>query len=198
MKFYTHILGGIVLGIFIMFLINKPVNLKFLIVLSLSAVIIDLIDMIFFKKHDRFSHSLMIIIIPLLIFKLNYTIALAILIGFLSHLFLDIVTTNGCPLFYPFSKTYICFNEYHPIKTGTKNEKALAAFFIVLLMIIFTIQFSLIDDIEKATSEENSYTNNFKANINLNIEDNEKELTSYTEDNISKIRIVNIDSQSEY
>jgi len=69
----------------------------------------------------------------------NVGIAVAMMIGFISHIFLDILTTNGCPILYPLWKNdFVCFGKKRRIKTGTNEDKSV---FLVLLLLLIPFYF---------------------------------------------------------
>jgi inner membrane protein len=72
---------------------------------------------------------------------LNFGLGFALLIGFLSHIFMDTLTWNGCPFLYPFSKiNFVALNKRNRVRTGTAKEKAIFVF--LLFILVPTILFS--------------------------------------------------------
>lgn len=93
-----------------------------------------------YLKHRGIMHSLMvpflIYLFYWLIFK-NNTI-LPFIVGYLSHLFLDMFTPMGVPLFMPFYNKRMRFPLL--IKTGSLQDYILGAVF-YLLFLLFLFQF---------------------------------------------------------
>lgn len=96
-------------------------------------------------RHRGFTHSLLFVFI--LYFVLKYfillsnnniviiTISLGFLLGYSSHIFLDLLTSEGVELFYP-----LMFNvKILPIKTNSKGEKYFHKIlkFIILLLVLY-------------------------------------------------------------
>jgi len=98
------------------------------------SVFPDIIDKLT-GKHRGIGHSIFWLIPLAIVGFWNMGIAVAIMIGFISHIFLDILTTNGCPVLYPLWKNdFVCFGKKRRIKTGTNQEKAV--FLVMLLLLI--------------------------------------------------------------
>ncbi|HOI39520.1 MAG TPA: metal-dependent hydrolase [Methanobacterium sp.] len=98
------------------------------------SVFPDIIDKLT-GKHRGIGHSLFLLIPLAIVGFWNIGIAVAIMVGFISHIFLDILTTNGCPVLYPLWKNdFVCFGKKRRIKTGTNQDKAV--FLVILLLLI--------------------------------------------------------------
>ncbi|MGI6481939.1 MAG: metal-dependent hydrolase [Methanobacterium sp.] len=138
MRFYTHIAGALLLYITFTYLTDYS-NLVFGIFFACwFSIFPDLMDKLT-GKHRGFGHSIFWLVPFLLVGFLNLGIAAAMIIGFISHIFLDILTTHGCPLLYPLrTKDFVCFNKKRRIKTGTNQEKS-ALSFILFLIVPFLI-----------------------------------------------------------
>ena len=89
MRSYTHIAGAILLFITFAYLTNLNNILVGIFFVGWIAVFPDIIDRIL-GKHRGYGHSLIWLIPFVLIGFLDITIAAALVIGFLSHIFLDI------------------------------------------------------------------------------------------------------------
>ena len=182
MRSYTHIAGAILLYVTIAYLANFSNIITGIFFAGWISVFPDIIDKIT-GKHRGIGHSI-IWLIPFAIIGLwNVGIAVAIMIGFVSHIFLDILTTNGCPVLYPLWKTdFVCFGKKRRIKTGTNQDKAtfLVILFILIPFLLFTTNIGSIlhptedQDVVFAASLDtlNSSKNNdtIKNNFNLNFE----------------------------
>lgn len=148
MMFLTHLVFGIfisVLAIKSEFL-NINNNILFLIIISLSSIIPD-IDFFrstinkktrtvtyaisYFFKHRGILHSIFVpIIIYIIIYTFNTDIALAILLGYSSHIILDSLTKAGTRPFMPITK--------YKIK-GFVKTRGLMDFLILIILIILTV-----------------------------------------------------------
>jgi inner membrane protein len=185
MRSYTHIAGAILLFVTVAYLTNLSNLITGIFFAGWISVFPDIIDKIT-GKHRGIGHSI-IWLIPFAIIGLwNIGIAVAIMIGFVSHIFLDILTTNGCPLLYPLWKTdFVCFGKKRRIKTGTNQDRAvfLVMLFILIPFLLFTTNIgSLLHHTEDqnmvfaaSTDSINSSKNNdiIKNNFNLNFELND-------------------------
>lgn len=101
-------------------------------IMSLLILILWL-TITYFSKHRTFSHSLL----GLLLFGFPFIgtgILYPVLIGYVSHLFSDMLTREGIPLFYPFSKGKIRICNFI---TNSIYER-------LLLMIIIIVNIILI------------------------------------------------------
>ena len=140
MRSYTHIAAALLFYVIFSFLLNLD---HFLIGIFLAAwisVFPDVVDRIL-GKHRGFGHSLIWLVPFSLIAFLDMGVAAAILIGFCSHLFMDIFTVHGCPALYPVRKTnFVCLGKKRRIKTGTNTDKSVFVFLIFLLipLILYT------------------------------------------------------------
>lgn len=185
MRSYTHIAGAILLYVTIAYLANFNNMITGIFFAGWISVFPDIIDKIT-GKHRGIGHSI-IWLIPFAIIGLwNVGIAVAIIIGFVSHIFLDILTTNGCPVLYPLWKTdFVCFGKKRRIKTGTNQDKAtfLVILFILIPFLLFTTNIgSILHHTEDqnvvfaaSTDSMNNSRNNdtIKNNFNLNFELND-------------------------
>ena len=181
MRSYTHIAGAILLFITFAYLTNLNNILIGIFFAGWISVFPDIIDRLL-GKHRGYGHSLIWLIPFVLVGFLDLTIAAALIIGFNSHILLDILTVNGCPVLYPFWKTnFVCFSKGRRIKTGTNQDKAVFVFILFLLIpvLLFTtsigsmINFSDNQNLVFAAGDNtNSSTNNdtIKNTFNLNFE----------------------------
>ena len=93
----------------------------------------------FMVKHRGLMHTL---IMPALMFlatffitELTFKIVVTgLTIGYATHIFADMLTVRGCPIFYPFSKKNI---KIMKIKTGTFNEYVAGVIISVALGALF-------------------------------------------------------------
>jgi inner membrane protein len=134
MRSYTHIVGAIFLFVTFAYVANFNNLLTGIFFAGWISVFPDLIDKLT-GKHRGIGHSIFWLIPLAIVGFWNMGIAVAIMIGFISHIFLDILTTNGCPVLYPLWKNdFVCFGKKRRIKTGTNQEKAV--FLVMLLLLI--------------------------------------------------------------
>lgn len=134
MKFYNHLTLSVIIYLAFAYLmgINNPLYGVF--IAAWMAVFPDLLDKLV-GKHRGLGHSLLWLIPFTLVGIVNPYLASAMLIGFTSHLFLDILTVHGCPLLHPFRKSkFVCLNRNRRLKTGTNQDKSLFFFLIFLLI----------------------------------------------------------------
>ena len=180
MKSYTHIVGAILSFILFSYITNLNSILIGIFFAGWISVFPDILDKLI-GKHRGYGHSSIWIVPFTLIGLWNIAIAAALIIGFLSHIFLDTLTENGSPVLYPFSKTnFVCFSKGRRIKTGTNQDKAVFLFILFLLVPLFLFTTgigSLINsDNENFVFGAGENTNNIKTNetiknnFNFNLE----------------------------
>lgn len=118
--------------------INPVLCILLLIYIMIYFNITSLIILIFwiivtyFSKHRTFSHSLfglLIFILPFIGVKILYPV----FIGYVSHLFADLLTEYGIPLFYPFSKKRIRICK---ITTNSLLEQIILIFILIINIIL--------------------------------------------------------------
>lgn len=103
--------------------------LPFLILTSLSKTKFIKENLKFMVKHRGLMHTL---IMPAFLYAATYFIKeptfriliIGLTIGYITHLLADLLTSRGCPIFFPFSKKNIRFMN---IKTGSAGEYIAAA-----------------------------------------------------------------------
>jgi inner membrane protein len=181
MRDYTHIAGAILLFVTFAYLTNFPNLLIGIFFAGWISVFPDIIDKLT-GKHRGIGHSIFWLIPFAIVGFWNLPIAAALIIGFISHIFLDILTTHGCPILYPIRKTdFVCFSEKRRIKTGTNQEKAAFLFMILLLIpvLLFTTNIGSLwgntgdQNLVFAASTDTINTSNsdvVKNNFNINFE----------------------------
>lgn len=134
MRSYTHIAAAILFYMILAFLLELGHFLLGLILAAWISVFPDLVDRLT-GKHRGIGHSLLWFIPFSSLFIFNVDIGAAILVGFLSHLFMDTFTVHGCPALYPILETnFVCLAKKRRIKTGTKMDKAVFVFLIFLIV----------------------------------------------------------------
>ena len=148
MMFRTHIIFSFLIGFLIINSFDIQNKIVFIVILIISSALPDidsykskigkkikplsfLINI--FLGHRGIFHSLFLLIpISVFIAIINPEIAAAFFIGYLSHLVLDSLTSEGVMFFYPFSKK----RTKGFIRTGSLFENML---FILLLVLCFYI-----------------------------------------------------------
>ena len=184
MRYYTHIVAAILFLLLLDYLFeirNEDLIIGILIT-SIVAVMPDLVDMILDSGHRAFGHSLLLwipIIIAILIisiFKGNLVILAAVITGIVSHFILDLVTKHGIPFLYPIKTNIVALNDKRRIKTGTRGDKAVFIFLILLLIPALAFSFEIIPlaapQVQAQEPPNNTITNHteIKDNINVNID----------------------------
>jgi len=176
MRSYTHIAGGIIFTMLIMYILNIPITAFYIFLAGAAAVIPDLLDYILTEKHNRETHNIWILVVLLGLSLVNQ-IFIIVTAAYFSHLVLDLMTSHGVRLLYPFRKTrFVCMGEKYRIKTGTSKEKALFFFLVILVVggVLMNYQvFSLIDSasaIDTITTTGNNTTNASTAKTYINVQ----------------------------
>ena len=142
MREYTHVAGALLLYVSLAFLINLNVTIIGIFFAGWISLFPDIMDRLF-GKHRGIGHSIFWVLPFILIAILNYGIAFALIIGFTSHIFLDIFTTHGSPFLKPLIKTsFVSLSMRNRIKTNTNKDKAVFIFILLLLIpaLLFTIR----------------------------------------------------------
>ena len=140
MKFYTHIAGGLLLYVFLVWMFNQPLNLVGIMAVCCVSVIPDILDRLV-GEHRSWGHSAVLLIPIILSFLISIWFGLALFSGFMAHILFDIMTKKGVAFLYPFSKTRYVMpkKEKSRIITGSKQEKALFIVVILLFKLSFII-----------------------------------------------------------
>ena len=156
MMFRTHFAIGILIGLLLITALEVSYPVIFILIIAFSTALPDIdhqksklgrkipfvsipINLIF--HHRKFFHSLFIPVILLLIFiyfKLAY-FGIAIVIGYVAHLFADSVTREGVEFLYPISKRKL----KGPLSTGGLAEKVLYMAVIIVDILITARLFNL-------------------------------------------------------
>ena len=183
MRYYTHIVAAILFFILFDYIFNiENDDLLFgIIITSFVSIFPDLFDIISKSKHRGFGHSLLlwipiILLIGIISFNIgNLIILAALLTALVSHILLDIVTKRGYPFLYPKKTIFVALNENRRIKTGTKQEKAVFIFLVLLLIPALLFSFDIINfkppqylSSDKIGTIDQNYS--IKENVNVNID----------------------------
>lgn len=178
LKSYTHIVGGIIFSLLIMFILNIPVNALYIFIAGAAAVIPDLLDYMFLKKHKRETHNVWILAVLIGLGLVNQ-IFIIVAAAYFSHIVLDLITYHGIRLFYPLNlNNYVCMGDKNRIKTGTNREKALFFFLCIIAVtgVLLSFQvFTLIDQTAAGTTSntgtlDNNSTNQSGAKTYINVQ----------------------------
>jgi len=183
MRFYTHITAGILFFVLFAYIFDiRDMQLYVgILIAALISVLPDIIDRIT-EKHRGMGHSL-IILFPLgLLMVGNFEIGVAAVSAFISHIVFDIITVRGCPLLYPLTKTnYVALSKKRRIKTGTKQDKAVFCFLIILLipsLLLITGAFTILPNgngsVAAAGVNQTNQSTFKQVNVNINIDENTK------------------------
>jgi inner membrane protein len=189
LRSYTHIAGAIVLFLSFAYVTNLNHLLVGILFTGWISLFPDIFDRLL-GKHRGYGHSIFWIIPCLLVAFFNVTIAIALIIGIISHVLLDVITTHGTPILYPLWKTnFVILNQKRRIKTGTNHDKAvfIALIFLLIPILFFTIPsfhndnspFDISTTFASNSSNENKILNNnnsdsVKNNFNINLQLKEK------------------------
>ena len=156
MKIYTHIVGSILFFLTFAYLIGLNSIFIGIFIAGWISVLPDVIDKIE-GKHKGIGHSIIWIIPFIIITYINFIVGSALIIGFLSHIFFDIFTWNGCPFLYPISKIdFVSLSRRNRIKTGTNQEKAIFVFILFLLIPLLFFTSGILSTL-KVSGDQNSF-----------------------------------------
>lgn len=149
MLFRTHLAFSFLIGLYLIDFLNIKNQILFIIILLFFSVFPDIDESSskIFKKLKPFSylavlfghrnilHTIyfpLVIVLVLFIFNLKL-LSLAVLIGYLLHLLLDLITKKGIALFYPLSKKRI----RGFIKVGSLIENLI--FIILIVLVVYKL-----------------------------------------------------------
>jgi len=149
MLFRTHIAFGFLIGLYLIDLFNVDRQILFMIVLLFFSIFpdIDGSSSKVFKKLRPFSYIAALlghrkvfhtIYFPIALFLVLFVfdlklVSMGVLVGYLLHLFLDLITKKGLALFYPLSRKRV----RGFVKVGSLIENIV--FFIVLVLIVYQL-----------------------------------------------------------
>lgn len=159
MKFYTHVAGGLLLYVFLVWMFNQPFSIGGTLAVSCMSIVPDLLDRLV-GEHRGWGHSAILLIPIILSFFISSWFGIALLSGFMAHILFDILTRKGVAFFYPFSSTRYVMpkKEKSRIITGSKQETAL---FIVVVLLLLPVSYGVIHGFPDLGSAFNAnHTNN--------------------------------------
>lgn len=147
MKFRTHLAFSFLISILIINSFNIQNKIIFIIIMLIASALPDIdsyksklgkkikpvsfLINILLGHRGIFHSPFLPILVSLLIMLINYEIAAAFFIGYISHLVLDSLTPKGIMIFYPFSKK----RTKGLIRTGSLWENI---FFFILIILCYT------------------------------------------------------------
>ncbi len=192
MRIYTHIVGALVLFLVFAYVFNLNQILVGLMFAVLGSVFPDILDNII-SEHRGYGHSSIWILLTIPILFFNFTIGSGILIGLISHILLDSITTHGIPFLYPIKKTsFTVLKLNRRVKTGTNQDKAmfLALVFLLITILCLNMAYTQINTLnpfqsfatQNLSTGQNigiSTSNDFKAifNFDLHLDQNDKNIS---------------------
>lgn len=209
MRFYTHIAGSILFFMIYCFFMDIANPFMGLFFAAWISVFPDLIDKLT-GKHRGWGHSIFWILPLFLVALYQPLVGAALIIGFLSHLFLDIFTVYGCPLLYPvMENSFVCLNKNRRIKTGSNQDKSALVFILLLTipLLLFHTPLATILDLDETLTVsyavDNKTDNNrmtVKNNINLNLQVSNSEERNITvekvNDTVTTIMVTRVNRKS--
>ena len=149
MMYYTHLAFGFLVSLLSIEIFNIQNKLFFILIVVFFSIfpdiderkskigkkykfILTIINFIF--GHRGFFHSIYIpLALYFIFYYINNEVAIAVLVGYFSHLFMDALTKNGIRPLYPIINKKI--NGF--IKTNSILEKIL--FLIIILLILYVL-----------------------------------------------------------
>ena len=211
MREYTHIAGAILFFLTFAYILNLDNIIFGMVFAGWISVFPDVIEKLI-GKHKRLGHTIFWIIPLIIITYFNFYIGVALLTGFLSHLFFDIFTASGCPILYPISLTnFVALRKFNRIKTPTNQEKGVFVFIIFLIVPLFVftsgisssinLSGNLNTDVINGDTTGNSFYHSgnttgskdtIHINLNLNSKGNKNISTEKVNDNITNIVVKDI------
>ena len=143
MRYYTHLAFSFFVGLWLIKFFEIKNQILFISLFLLFALIPDIDEtkskisskmkvvsffINFFFKHRGFFHAIYIpIILFLLLFNIRMDVAIAVSLGYLSHIILDCFTVRGIRLLWPLKKRLKGF-----VRTGGLVENVIFIVFLLL------------------------------------------------------------------
>lgn len=211
MRYYTHIAGSLLVALLFAIIFSIKPSALYLFVAGAAAPLLDQVDS-FMGTHERKTHNIFVLIGSLAFILISFQIGIAIFAAVFSHIILDLFNVHGCPLLYPLKEIkFVCLNRKNRIKTGTKKEKALFLFFLVIVVGAMLGNYQVFAAIDSQTSNINNasdikltnnssnFTGNVKTYTNVNIQgdkiDGEKNITVKNNGNETNIIVKNLETK---
>lgn len=210
MKEYTHIAGGVLFFLIFAYILDLNYIISGMIFAGWISIFPDVIERMIWK-HQTIGHSLIWIIPFIIISYFNLVIGVALITGFLSHLFFDMFTINGCRIFYPIlNTTFVVLRKSIRVHANTNQEKAVFIFLIFLIVPLFvlTTGISTIPDLHGYTNTFNQNAdsinpthtnknypeskNTFYINLDLNSKSNKNITVHKVDENFTNIEVKDI------
>ena len=149
MLFRTHLAFGFLIGLCLIDFFNLEKQILFMVVLLFFSIFPDIDESssrvakrlkpfsylaVVFGHRNIFHTIYFPIAISFILFVFDLRVlALAVLVGYLSHLFLDLITKRGITLFYPLSKRRVLGF----VKVGGIFENLI--FLVLIVLIIYKL-----------------------------------------------------------
>lgn len=181
MRYYTHLVGALIFYLTLNSILPQTLTFTGIFAAAWMSLFPDIVDRLT-SRHRGLGHSLLWLI-PLTFTGLfHIQLTLALIIGFLSHLILDVFTTYGCPLLYPLRKfDFACLKRKNRIQTGTNTEKSVFIFLIFLLIPMLLVGTPLLHLVplegmvtvlgSNRDHEQNNSSQALHLNLNLRVDD---------------------------
>jgi len=153
-KYYTHLLAGVLLYFLLLYFKIIEPNITLLMTIALGSLLPDIDHPNSYInnqlrvtkpigrtiRHRGFTHSIEFIILVSILLKIigvNTTIIFGLLIGIISHLIMDSITVSGVRWSYFLGKPHI----KGPIRTGGTGENII---FVIMIFILVGILYKSI------------------------------------------------------
>lgn len=207
MRHYSHIPGAVLFYLVFAFIVGLKNPIMGVLLAAGISMFPDMVEKVT-GEHRSLGHSL-IWLVPLGLFALtSVMLAAALIIGFLSHLFLDVCTANGCCFLYPFKdKGFTCLPPKRRIVTGSNHDKAFSMVLVMLAVPLILATFSILPAIGSMegllanpldevyapndTTKSGDIQNDFNMYFDLDQGTN-KNITIHKEENTTTILITDI------
>lgn len=206
MRYYTHVPGAILFYLVFAYLVGLSNPILGVVVAAGMAMFPAVVEKVS-EKYRALAHSL-IWVVPLAFFAFsNVLLSVALIIGFFSHLFLDIFTIRGCPFLYPFKeKNFTCLHHKRRILPGSNQDKVLFILIMMLMVPLLLVTFNLLTPIENslgfayADGEALNTTDTTQGDVNINLNLNNasnKNVTVQRSENVTNILVTDIEVKNE-
>ena len=208
MREYTHIAGAVLFFLIFAYLLNFDHVIFGIVFAGWISVFPDIIEKLI-GKHKRIGHTIFWVIPLVLVAYFNFFIGIALLTGFLSHLFFDIFTKNGCPILYPITITnFVALRRLNRVSTPTNQEKAVFIFIIFLIVPLFLLTSGISSNIDFSgyhLEDKNGNSrdpnginagskNTVHINLDINSKSNKNISVEKSNDNLTNIMVKDIET----
>ena len=186
MRYYTHVAAAVLFFLVFAFLFNIENGnlLAGILITAVVSVMPDLLELIIDGEHRGYGHSLLLWIPALIITGVlsfiigNMVILIGVFTAVVSHILLDLITRNGYRFLYPKKTVFVALNKKRRFKTGTKQDKAVFIFLVLLLIPALVFSFNILSlaapnsvQAQELPSNNTSYDQSvIKENVDVNID----------------------------